>query len=165
SGEGLKFEVKHTAEELQEYSAIVKHLLRVRDVILKVNKTYIESAAIAEEYRVEPAFKLQGSYRDMNKIAEKLLPMMNEKEVDMLVYSHYENEAQTLTSDAEANLLKFKTLVGQQTKEDKTRWKFILEKFQDLQKKKGYGQNALLMESIGEIAGSLKGISDSLKKS
>ncbi|NQZ78804.1 MAG: AAA family ATPase [Ekhidna sp.] len=164
NSEGLKFEVKHSAEELQDYAAIIKHLLRVRDVILKVNKTYIESAAVAEEYRVEPAFKLQGSYRDMNKIAEKLLPMMNEKEVDTLIYSHYENEAQTLTSDAEANLLKFKSLIGQQAKEDKARWKFILEKFQDLQKKKGFGQNALLMESIGDIAGSLKGISESLKK-
>lgn len=164
SSEGLKFEVKHSADELQDYAAIVKHLLQVRDVILKVNKTYIESAAISEEYRVEPAFKLQGSYRDMNKIAEKLLPMMNEKEVDTLIYSHYENEAQTLTSDAEANLLKFKELIGKQTKEDKSRWKFILEKFQDLQKKKGYGQNAALVESIGHIAGSLKGISESLKR-
>lgn len=158
SSEGLTFEVKHTSEELQEYTALVKHLVRVRDVILKVNKTYIESAAIAEEYRLEPAFKLQGSYRNMNKIAEKLLPMMNEAEVDTLIFSHYENEAQTLTSDAEANLLKFKQLIGKQSEEDEKRWQFIVEKFQELQRKKGIGQNAMLADGIGNIAESLKGI-------
>ena len=54
--------------------------------------------------------------------------------------------------------------MGKQTQEDEERWQFILGKFQDLQKKKGYGQNALLIESVGEIAGSLKGIADGLNK-
>lgn len=164
SSEGLKFEVKHTAEELQEYASVINHLIRVRDVVLMVNKTYIESAAIAEEYRVEPAFKLQGSYRDMNKIAEKILPIMNEKEVETLIFSHYENEAQTLTSSAEANLLKFKELIGKSGEEDEERWSFILEKFRELQKRKGFGQNAMLVEGIGDIANNLKGILDKLGK-
>ena len=44
----------------------------MRDVILKVNLEYIRSAAQADEYRTEPPFKLQGSYRNMNKMAEKI---------------------------------------------------------------------------------------------
>ncbi len=158
SEEGITFEANHSVEELDEYTALVRHLLQVRDVILKVNSAYIESAAITEEYRVEPAFKLQGSYRDMNKIAEKLLPMMNKKEVQTVIESHYENEAQTLTSDAEANLLKFKALIGRQTKEETQRWDYIVEKFQELQRKKGFGQNAMLAEGIADIAESMKGI-------
>lgn len=101
----------------------------------------------------------------MNKIAEKLLPLMNEKEVDTLIFSHYENEAQTLTSDAEANLLKFKALLGIQSEKDQIRWSFIIEKFRELQRKKGVGQNAMLVEGITNIAGSLKGILDTMEKS
>ena len=54
--------------------------------MLKVNMQYIESAAQADEYRTEPAFKLQGSYRDMNKIAEQMSPpMMNDQELQVLI--------------------------------------------------------------------------------
>ena len=162
SAEGLKFEVNHTAEELQEYVAVMKHLMTIRDVVLAVNLLYIESASMSDEYRVEPAFKLQGSYRDMNKIAEKILPMMNDDEVTTVIKSHYENEAQTLTSNAEANLLKFKQINKYITKEEKQRWKHIIETFLERQKKLGYGQNAQLVEGIEEIAANLKGIMDNL---
>ena len=43
-----------------------------------------------------------------NKIAEKVIPIMNDKELDTMILSAYENESQTLTSSSEANLLKFK---------------------------------------------------------
>ncbi|MFY0601780.1 MAG: AAA family ATPase [Cyclobacteriaceae bacterium] len=162
SAEGLKFEVNHSAQELQEYAAVIKHLMKVRDVILAVNLLYIKSAAMSDEYRVEPAFKLQGSYRDMNKVGEKILPMMNEKEVTTIIHSHYENEAQTLTSNAEANLLKFKQLTKSATKEEKQRWNVILEKFAEKQKQMGYGKNAQLVEGIDAIADNLKGIMDKM---
>ena len=35
-------------------------------------------------------------------------PIMNDQELQTLIFSHYENEAQTLTTGAEANLLKFR---------------------------------------------------------
>jgi hypothetical protein len=44
--------------------------------LLKVNAEYIRSAAQADAYRTEPPFKLQGSYRNMNKIAEKVVAAM-----------------------------------------------------------------------------------------
>ncbi|MFQ9246271.1 MAG: hypothetical protein ACLR3R_02265 [Clostridium paraputrificum] len=49
----------------------LEKLFKVRDIVLKVNLEYIYSAGQSDEYRSEPAFKLQGSYRNMNKIAEK----------------------------------------------------------------------------------------------
>ena len=61
--------------------AVMKKLMRVRDVVLRVNREYIRSAAQADDYRTEPPFKLQGSYRNMNRIAEKVLPMMNDDEL------------------------------------------------------------------------------------
>ncbi|MBI2948771.1 MAG: hypothetical protein HYY23_14120 [Verrucomicrobia bacterium] len=48
----------------------------------------------------------------MNRLAEKVVPIMNDPEVLDLVLDHYRNESQTLTTGAEANLLKFKELIG-----------------------------------------------------
>ncbi|MEM9325890.1 MAG: DNA repair ATPase [Bacteroidota bacterium] len=162
SSEGLKFEVSHSAEELQEYVAVLKHMMAVRDVILLVNSLYIQSAAMSDEYREEPPFKLQGSYRDMNKIAEKLLPMMNDEEVQTIIHSHYENESQTLTSNAEANLLKFKQMTAAMGAEEGRRWELILEQFAKIQKQKGYGQGAQLAEGMEAIANSLKQIGENI---
>lgn len=159
SSEGLTFQGNHTVEELEEYVTIIKHLMIVRDIILAVNMLYIKSAAMADEYRVEPPFKLQGSYRDMNKITEKILPMMSAAEVLRVVHSHYENEAQTLTSNAEANILKYKELTRVINEDEKQRWQHILTKFLEQQRQKGFGQNALLVEGIESIARNLEKIS------
>ncbi len=127
--DGASFEHNYSVEELNEIVSVLKKLIRVRDVILSVNQQYIESAAQADEYRTEPAFKLQGSYRNMNKIAEKILPIMNDEELETLLLSHYEQEAQILTSDAEANLLKFKELSGRIAEEETERWEEIKKTF------------------------------------
>ncbi len=125
----LDLKGNHAPEELTEYLAILKKMIRIREVVLKVNQTYIQSAATHQDYRTEPAFKLQGSYRNMNKMAEKLSPMMNEAELTTLILSHYEGEVQTLTADAEANFLKLKELMGKQTPAEKERWQMIVETF------------------------------------
>ena len=104
-------------------------MIRIRDVILQVNQEYIRSAAMNDAYRTEPAFKLQGSYRNMNKLAEKVVPIMNDQELETLILAHYEGEVQTLTADAEANYLKLKELMGKQTDEEKIRWAAIKEIF------------------------------------
>ena len=69
----------------------------MRDTILRVNQEYIRSAAQEDAYRTEPPFKLQGSYRNMNRIAAKVLPLMTREEVRALILDHYRNESQTLT--------------------------------------------------------------------
>jgi len=165
SKEGLDFEANHSPEEISEYVVVLKKLVQVRDVISKVNQQYILSAAQQDEYRTEPPFKLQGSYRDMNKLAEKVMPIMNDKELEVLLLSHYESESQTLTGSAEANLLKYKQLVGIMSEADKKRWAEIIEIFQKQQKLKGYGSNAQLanaVEQMEKIAGSLDSIKNSL---
>lgn len=161
TSEGVDFEANHSPEEISEYVAVMKKLLEIRDVILTVNTEYIRSAAQSDEYRTEPPFKLQGSYRDMNKIVEKVVPIMNDKELETLIFSHYESESQTLTSGAEANLLKFKALINKMTKEEEQRWNQILEKFMEMQKRAGFGDNNQTAEVIVQmetISQYLKGI-------
>lgn len=58
----------------------------------------------------------------MNKIAQRVQPVMNEAELDALIDDHYAAEAQTLTSGAEANLLKLAELRGTLTSEQADRW-------------------------------------------
>lgn len=129
SQDGLQFEANHSPQELAEYVEIIKRMIKVRDVLLKVNLEYIRSAATAEEYRTEPPFKLQGSYRNMNKLTEKIVPIMNDEEINTMLIAHYSGESQTLTSGAESNMLKLKEMMGALTQEEAERWKEIKETF------------------------------------
>ncbi|MFT2010866.1 DNA repair ATPase [Pontibacter sp. 13R65] len=158
NSEGLQFEGHHSPAELSEYVQVLQKLLKVQDVILKVNLEYIRSAAQQEEYRMEPAFKLQGSYRNMNKLAEKVVPIMNEQELQTLILSHYEAESQTLTSGAEANMFKFKQLIGIATEADSQRWEEIKTTFVRNQKLKGFGDN----NQVGQVLTQLENISEGL---
>ncbi len=135
SREGIDFEANYTPAEIDEMVKVIRHLYTVRDTILRVNLQYIASAAQEDSYRVEPPFKLQGSYRNMNRIAEKILPLMTAAEVRGLIDDHYQSESQTLTTGAEANLLKFKELEGKLTEEGAARWAQI---------KKDFNKNKLL---------------------
>ena len=128
--DGVDLEGNYAGEELNEFVSVMKKLMRVRDVVLTVNDEYIRSAGQADAYRTEPPFKLQGSYRDMNKIAERVVPIMNDSELATLIQSHYDNQAQTLTTGAEANLLKLKELLGQLDDTESQRWEDIKRKFQ-----------------------------------
>ena len=100
SAEGIELEGRFGNEELSEMLSVMKKLLRVRDVVLRVNEEYIRSAGQQDEFRTEPAFRLQGSYRNMNRMAAKVEAVMNDRELETMIYSEYENEAQTLTTGA-----------------------------------------------------------------
>ncbi|MFF7970663.1 DNA repair ATPase [Streptomyces sp. NPDC007905] len=108
--------------ELDRVLALLRHLLAARDTILTVNAAYIASAARSEAARTEPPFHLQGSYRDMNRIAQRLRPVMNDTERDAVIADHYTAEARTLTTGAEANLLKLAELRGTLTPWQAARW-------------------------------------------
>ncbi|WP_051927214.1 DNA repair ATPase [Streptomyces durhamensis] len=110
------------AAELDGVLAVLRHALAVRETLLKVNKTYIASAARSEATRTEPPFRLQGSYRDMNTITQRLRPVMNDAEREAVVDDHYTAEAQTLTTGAEANLLKLAELRGTLDAAQAARW-------------------------------------------
>jgi hypothetical protein len=160
--DGLEFDAGYAAEELNEYVAVLKKLFVVRDFILRNNLEDIRSAAQADEFRTEPPYKLQGSYRNMNKIAGKVVAIMNEAELRTTILSHYENEAQTLTTGAEANLLKFKELNGLMTEVEKTRWAEIKTTFRKNQQFKGLasgdqmGQLMVQLSTLGEGLGAIR---------
>jgi len=156
--QGVTLESDYSIEEINEFRSVMQKLIRARDVVLRVNRQYIESAAQSDEYRTEPAFKLQGSYRDMNKIAEEISPVMNDEELATLIHSHYNNQAQTLATGAQANLLKLKELMGELEGEDLQRWEDI---------KRTYQRNLLLGESgddqLGQIIGQMMVFGEGLK--
>jgi hypothetical protein len=167
SREGLNFEANHSPEELNEYVTVLKKMLRVRDVVLKVNMEYIRSAAMADDYRTEPSFKLQGSYRNMNKLAEKVVPIMNDKELETLLLSHYEGESQTLTSGAEANFLKLKELMDALSEEEQTRWAEIKKTFNKNKTLKGMDESNPMVQVLAQMqtfTDSVDGIKEAINK-
>ena len=119
----------YSAAEIDELTVLLKRLFRARDLLLKVNLAYIESAAQQDAYRTEPPFKLQGSYRNMTKLAARITPLMRDDELDALLRDHYRGEAQTLTTGAEENLLRLAHLLGHPTPDEAARWQSICDAF------------------------------------
>ncbi|WP_436523098.1 DNA repair ATPase [Actinoplanes sp. HUAS TT8] len=112
----------YSAAELEQILAVLRKMKRAQRVVLRVNQAYIASAAQADSSRTEPPFKLQGSYRNMNKLAERIVPAMNDDELEQVLDDHYLGEAQTLTGGAEANLLKLAELRGRLDPARAGRW-------------------------------------------
>ena len=163
----LELEGNHTKQEIQDYVSVLEKVIAVRNDVLKVNEQYIKSAAMEDAYRIEPSFKLQGSYRDMNKLVAKVVPIMNNKELESLLLSHYESESQTLTTAAEANLLKYKEMAETITEEEATRWASIKATFVKNNKLKGFGdQNemAQVLQQLMQFSDNLEGIKEVLSK-
>ena len=151
SQEGVDFEGNYTAAEIDEFVKTTQHLYTVRDTILGVNLQYIKSAAQEDNYRTEPSFKLQGSYRNMGRIAEKVIPLMTHDEVRELIIDHYENESQTLTTGAEANLLKFKEMENILTDEEAARWAQIKKDFNKNKLLGGAGENDPIARVVAQL--------------
>ncbi len=119
----------YSSAEINEIVAIFKNMMKIRDVVLKVNQQYIASAAQDDKYRTEPPFKLQGSYRNMNKMVEKVTAILNEQELQDIISDHYVGEAQTLTRGAEENLLKLKEIRGVLNDQEAQRWQAIQQEY------------------------------------
>ncbi len=165
SSEGVDFEGNYSPAEIEEMVTVMKHLSIVRDRILRVNLEYIRSAAQEDAYRTEPAFKLQGSYRNMNRIAAKVVPLMTPEEVKELVIDHYESESQTLTTGAEANLLKFREMEGICSPEEEARWEEIKKEFVKQKLLGGSGENdpvARVVAQLSELNGGLSSMSSQI---
>ena len=146
-------ELKHqySGAEVNEITEVFKKMFMVLEVILKVNQQYIASAAQNDEYRTEPPFKLQGSYRNMNKMAEKISAVMNQEEILQMISDHYLGEAQLLTSGAEENLLKLAQLRGNMTPTQNKRWEVIKDNFRKSQMK-GNEEAIIGTEIIKQLA-------------
>ncbi|MCT2591013.1 DNA repair ATPase [Streptomyces sp. N2-109] len=118
---------RYPAAELEQILSVLRKLLYIRETVLAVNTAYIASATQDQAARSEPPFLLQGSYRNTNKLAERIVPVMNEAELEAVLDDHYLAEAQTLTTGAEANLLKLAELRGRMTEGQRARWAQIKE--------------------------------------
>lgn len=157
--EGTDLEGPWSMDQVREMFIVLQKLIRIRDVVLKMNRQYIRSAAQVDAYRTEPPFKLQGSYRNMNRMAERVVPVMNEAELQSLIFSTYEQDAQTLTGDNEANVLKFKELTGALTPQETERWEAI---------KYAYVENTRMggidpADSMGQLMRQLQAMRDGLE--
>ncbi len=119
----------YSGAEINEIVGVLQRIMQARDLVFRVNQQYIASAAQADAYRSEPPFRLQGSYRNMNKLAEKITAVMNAAELSQLLHDHYIGESQLLTTGAEENLLKLGELRGSHTPEQAERWAQIKRDF------------------------------------
>ncbi len=161
------FEGSYSSQEVEEILSVMKKLVAIREVVLRVNLEYIHSAAQADEFRTEPPFRLQGSYRNMNRLAEKVVSIMNDDEVQALIADHYRSESQTLTTGAEANFLKFKELIGAQTPEEKARWDDIKRTFKRNQVTRGTDGSDPMNRVVAQLAAfsqGMEGIQQALEK-
>ncbi|WP_415326902.1 DNA repair ATPase [Chryseobacterium sp. MMS23-Vi53] len=157
-----------SSNEIADFKKVLENTMKVRDIILKVNSQYIASAAMSDEYRNEPPFKLQGSYRNMNKLITQIQPILKDEEVVQLVLNHYQNESQTLTTGAEFNMLKLKELMNIINPEEQTRWEEIKNTFVKNKMIKGLGESdrmAQVIALLSQFSEGLEGIKDVLKNS
>ncbi|WP_419868655.1 DNA repair ATPase [Chryseobacterium sp. CT-SW4] len=156
-----------SSNEISDFRKVLENTIKMRDTVLKVNRQYIASAAMADDYRNEPPFKLQGSYRNMNKLISQIQPILKEEEVTQIVLNHYQNESQTLATDSEANMLKLKELMGIISGEEASRWEEIKKTFIKNKMMKGLGDNdrmAQVIALLSQFSEGLEGIKDVLKK-
>ncbi|XZE35516.1 DNA repair ATPase [Pirellulaceae bacterium SH501] len=156
--DGIDLEANLSVDDLREMTNVLAKLHRIRDVVLTMNREYIRSAAQSDDYRTEPPFKLQGSYRNMNRIAEKVVPVMNDDELNRLILSSYEQDAQTLSRDGESNMLKFKELLGILSEKEQLRWKEICRTFAQKTKLKGLSDDQATAQVISSILGIQNGL-------
>jgi len=89
---------------------------------------------------------------------------MNDAELEAVLDDHYVGEAQTLTSDAEANLLKLAELRGRLTPEQAQRWAEVKAAFlraralggdQDDPMSRAVGAVGLLADRVGEVTSAI----------
>ncbi|MCB9761797.1 MAG: DNA repair ATPase [Alphaproteobacteria bacterium] len=154
----------YSAVEINEIKAVLTRMFMVQRVVLMVNQQYVLSAAQEDAYRTEPPFKLQGSYRNMNKMAEKIVSALNEGEVERLIDDHYAGESQTLTTGAEQNLLKLAELRGRLSATQAERWETIKKDFRRIKSMGGAEDDPVsrVTGTLAVLGQNLEGIQESL---
>lgn len=133
---------------------LLKRMVSVRNVLMRINAAYVESAAQDDAYRTEPAFKLQGSYRNMAKLSAQLSPLLTPSELDALIRDHYRGEAQTLGARAEENLLRLSQLIGTPGADEAKRWSEVVDNFRRLARQGGKDADGAtrMAQTLSDIA-------------
>ncbi|GGL05554.1 DNA repair ATPase [Mangrovihabitans endophyticus] len=156
----------YSAVELEQILSVLRKMRHVQRVVLRNNRAYIASAGQSDAARTEPPFRLQGSYRNMNKLAERIVPVMNDAELETLIDDHYLGEAQTLTSGAEANLLKLAELRGRLGAEQAQRWDEVKAAFRREQALGGADGDPIVraVGAVGLLADRVSGIETAITR-
>lgn len=154
-----ELEYAYSGAELQEVVEVLRRFTYVQRTLLQVNQEYIRSASQDDRFRTEPPFKLQGSYRNMAKLAEKIVSAMTDEELEGLLDAHYASEAQTLTAAAEGNLLKLAELRGRQSPEQRARWEDIKRGFKRVQVQGGADDDPVV-----RVTGSIASVGEGLEQ-
>ena len=101
----------------------------------------------------------------MGRLTERVVPVMNDDELEAVIDDHYAGEAQTLASGAEANLLKLAELRGRLSEEQRERWEAVKEAFRrertlggsaDDPMSRAVGAITLLSDRVGGIENALQ---------
>ncbi|MDQ6975307.1 MAG: DNA repair ATPase [Mariprofundaceae bacterium] len=157
---------QYSGAEIKEIVAVMQKMKTIQDVVWKVNQAYIAASSQDDKYRTEPIFKLQGSYRNMNKMAEKISAIMSDDELIHLVDDHYQGESQLLTTGTEANLLKLAEIRACMSETQQQRWKQIKADF--MRNKALGGDNAdsssKIVLQLNDLVGSINAWRDSIEK-
>jgi flagellin-like hook-associated protein FlgL len=156
-GEQIRSEdLTHTysAADLQRITGVLRHFVQIRDVLMKVNAAYMQSATLDDGLRGEPPFLLQGSYRNMARIAPRVVPAMTSAEVRALIRDHYQAESQTLAAAASWNLAKLAEVLGSTDPVELA----LVEQLRERYRATVVGDNPLAV-----IAGALRGIQEDIR--
>jgi hypothetical protein len=145
----------YSAAELQRITAVLRHFVQIRDVLMKVNAAYMQSATLDDGMRGEPPFLLQGSYRNLARIAPRVVPAMTSDEVTALVRDHYQAESQTLAAAASWNLAKLAEVLGSTDPAAHA----LVEQLRERHRANAVGENPLAV-----IAGALRGIQEDIRE-
>jgi hypothetical protein len=145
----------YSAADLQRITGVLRHFVQIRDVLMKVNAAYMQSATLDDGMRGEPAFLLQGSYRNMARIAPRVVPAMTSTEVSALIRDHYQAESQTLAAAASWNLAKLAEVLGTTDPAELA----LVEQLRDRYRSTVVGDNPLAV-----IAGALRGIQEDIRE-
>ncbi|BDD03164.1 DNA repair ATPase [Aureibacter tunicatorum] len=166
--DGFGLVEKFDPVEVEEMKEMLGKFVRVRNVLMKVNEAYIRSSKGDFDILEEPPFKLQGSYRDMQNIVERINPVMNVSEVDQMISSYYKRESMVLSEHAESSLLKVKEIMGVMTPEEREKWGIIKTKYAEFIESGGdkyhmghvLSQLGSITEGLDNIAGEIKRFTD-----
>jgi hypothetical protein len=145
----------YSGPELQRVTSVLKHFVQVRDALMKVNSAYMQSATLDDGMRGEPPFLMQGSYRNMSRIAPRVVPEMTTQEVSTLIRDHYLAESQTLAGAGAWNLAKLAEVLGSSDESE-------LAKVDDLRER--WRETSTGNDPLAAIAGALRGIQHSLSR-
>ncbi|HSN98994.1 MAG TPA: DNA repair ATPase [Candidatus Nanopelagicales bacterium] len=156
--QSTEFGHAYSAAEVTEIVDVLGRLFKVQKVLLAVNQEYIRSASQEDSFRTEPPFKLQGSYRNMNKLTEKVVAAHTDAEIERLIDDHYTSESQTLTSGAEQNLLKLGEMRGRLSPEQKARWEEIKKGYTRIKRMGGKDDDPVV-----RVTGTLTMLADQLE--